>query len=199
MGRPRYEPGGVDARGKITAAFWDLIAERPYAEISVLDIVRRAGVNKNTFYYHFTNIDEMAAAAVGESRDTQAFAQLLASIDAFGADAVGPEDARLHQSFERLGLIAGSHSSPALRELLKDTIAQGWCEMFDIDLQAASFADEVSFEFALGGALAIIGMRPTDDDGFTFRKAMSFALRDEVIQRLKAIARRTQTSDIRLI
>lgn len=195
MGRPRYERGDVDARGKITAAFWELVAERSYADISVLDLVRRAGVNKNTFYYHFANIDEMAAAAVEESRDTQAFAQLLASIDALGADAVGPDDARLHQSFERLGLVAGSHSSPALRELLKDAIARGWCEMFGIDLNEASFADKVSFEFALGGALAIIGMRPTDDDDFTFRKAMSYALRDEVVQRLQAIARRTQTGN----
>ena len=182
----------MDARGKIIATFWELIAERPYGEISVLDVVRHAGVNKNTFYYHFANIDEMAAAAVEETRDTQAFAQLLASIDTLGVDAVGPDDGRLHRSFERLGLIAGSHSSPALRQLLKETIAQGWCEMFGIDLDAASFADEVSFEFALGGALAIIGMRPVDDD-FTFRKTMSFALRDEVVQRLQEIARRTRS------
>ena len=192
MGRPRYERGSVDARGKIADAFWELIAERPYAEISVLELVRRAGLNKNTFYYHFANIDVMAAEVVGQSLDTQASVRLFASIDTHGADAVGPDDARLNQTFERLGLIAGSHSSPVLRELLKDTIGRAWCEIYGIDMSAASFEHEVTFEFALGGVLAIIGMRPSDADGFTFRKPMSFALRQEVTQRLQEIARHTQ-------
>lgn len=192
MGRPRYERGAVDARGKLAGAFWELLAERPFDEVSVLDVVRRAGVNKNTFYYHFANIDEMAADIVGESLDTGAFARMVESIDAFRPDGVGRDDARLNQTFERLGLIAGNHSSPMLRDLLKEAISRAWCDRYGINLNAATPEDQVSFEFILGGVLAVIGMRPSSTSGVTFRKILSFGLREEALPRLHAIAQRTQ-------
>ncbi|WP_433956015.1 TetR/AcrR family transcriptional regulator [Janibacter indicus] len=194
MVRPRYERGDLDARTRIAEAFWTLIGERPYHEVSVLELVRRAGVNKNTFYYHFANIDEMAATIVAQTLDNDAFTRMAASIDALGSEAVGPDDARLNQAFERLGLIAGNHSSPALRELLKNVISKSWCERYSINLEVASAEDRVSFEFALGGVLAVIGMRPSHTDDLTFRRILSFGLRDDVFQRLHAIARRTQTT-----
>lgn len=192
MGRPRYGAGDTDARGKIAEAFWELLAERPCSEISVLEVARRAAVNKNTFYYHFANIDDMTAEIVEQSIDPAAFTRMIANIDTFGADTVGPDDARLQRTYERFTLIAGTHSSPALRQILKDAIGRGWCETFGIDLSAASFEDEVSFQFTLGGVLSIMGMHPAGTDVFTFRQAMSTALRDEVVQRLQTIARHTR-------
>ena len=40
--------------------FWELLEEKPYSAITVKLITQRAGVNHNTFYYHFQNIDDMA-------------------------------------------------------------------------------------------------------------------------------------------
>ena len=73
MSRPKYKTGEKDARGKIADAFWELIGERPYTEISVLDIVRKAKLNKNTFYYHYNGIDEMSKDIVEQSLDPAAF------------------------------------------------------------------------------------------------------------------------------
>lgn len=55
----------VDPRVKRTrklleSAFKSLMAERPDNEISVGDITRRAGVNRATFYAHFTDIHHFA-------------------------------------------------------------------------------------------------------------------------------------------
>lgn len=192
MGRPRYKRGAVDARGKLAAAFWGLPAERPFDEVSVLDVVRRAGVNKSTFYYHFANIDEMAVNVVEQCFDTGAFTRMVDSIDKFEADAVGPDDAQLNRTFERLGLIAGNHSSPSVRHLLKCAISQAWCDRYGINLEAATTEDRVLFEFTLGGVLAVIGMRISGTDDLTFREVLSFGLRDEALPRLHAIATRSQ-------
>jgi len=43
-------------RGIIMASFLKLLEERPVNRISVKDIVEDCGINRNTFYYHFTDI-----------------------------------------------------------------------------------------------------------------------------------------------
>ena len=41
-------------RGAIIKAFGQLLEEKPMNKITVKDIVERCGINRNTFYYHFT-------------------------------------------------------------------------------------------------------------------------------------------------
>ena len=138
MSRPKYKTGEKDARGKIADAFWELISERPYTEISVLDIVRKAKLNKNTFYYHYNGIDEMSKDIVEQSLDPAAFKRMLSSV---GSNSNGSEyvaDDQLNKSFERFGLIAGDNSSPALKTLLRDAISEAWGEMFGIDVSVVS-------------------------------------------------------------
>lgn len=47
------------AREAIKASFRKLLEERPLREITVKDIVRDCGVNRNSFYYHFKGIPEL--------------------------------------------------------------------------------------------------------------------------------------------
>ena len=44
----------------IKAAFLELLDEKPLNKISVRDIVERCGINRNSFYYHFQDIYELA-------------------------------------------------------------------------------------------------------------------------------------------
>lgn len=41
----------------------DLIADHDLAQISVSDITKRAGVNRSTFYEHYTDVHDLAASA----------------------------------------------------------------------------------------------------------------------------------------
>ena len=43
----------VDAKTKIKRAFIELLSEKDFEKISILDIVRRAGVGRSTYYYHY--------------------------------------------------------------------------------------------------------------------------------------------------
>lgn len=192
MSRPKYKTGEKDARGKIADAFWELISERPYTEISVLDIVRKAKLNKNTFYYHYNGIDEMSKDIVEQSLDPAAFKRMLSSV---GSNSNGSEyvaDDQLNKSFERFGLIAGDNSSPALKTLLRDAISEAWGEMFGIDVSVVSNKERASYEFALGGIMAVIALQHNDIGDFTLKEAMTSDLQEDVVRHLKLIGERTQ-------
>lgn len=59
----------IDARTLIKGALLDLMAEKPFERISIADIIRRAGVSRTTYYYHYYEqvevIDDIADELVG--------------------------------------------------------------------------------------------------------------------------------------
>ena len=54
-------------RNDIKTAFTELLEERPITKITVKDVVERCGVNRNTFYYHFRDMPDLAEAVIEES------------------------------------------------------------------------------------------------------------------------------------
>ena len=57
---PHIDPRIKRTRQSLEEAFKSLLKERPSGEISVADVTRRAGVNRATFYAHFTDIHHFA-------------------------------------------------------------------------------------------------------------------------------------------
>ena len=49
------------SRAAMVAAFEELLAEKPYEDITVTDIARKADVDRKTFYKHFGSIDGLLA------------------------------------------------------------------------------------------------------------------------------------------
>jgi AcrR family transcriptional regulator len=49
-------------RNHIIASFRMLAEERPFHRITVLDIIKQAEINKNTFYYHFEDRCDLVRA-----------------------------------------------------------------------------------------------------------------------------------------
>lgn len=48
----------------IIDAFWQLLEEKPFNKITVQNIVERCALNRNTFYYHFQDIPNLAEYTV---------------------------------------------------------------------------------------------------------------------------------------
>ena len=53
----------------IVTAFWQLLDEKPFNQVTVKDIVTRCQVNRNTFYYHFHDIPELVEYSIKEDVD----------------------------------------------------------------------------------------------------------------------------------
>lgn len=63
MPRPRHD-SRCCRQERLENAFWELLADRDYRKITVTDVVREAGVNRNSFYYHFSSLPELADSAI---------------------------------------------------------------------------------------------------------------------------------------
>ncbi|MGH1977426.1 TetR/AcrR family transcriptional regulator [Rothia sp. L_38] len=84
MARPRKDSAQPGARQRITEAYWALAAERAFPDIAVDQILKRAGCNRTTFYYHFENLAAVRAEAENQRLTTEKFrgiVRLIASHD----------------------------------------------------------------------------------------------------------------------
>ncbi|MFD6286263.1 TetR/AcrR family transcriptional regulator [Streptomyces sp. NPDC060205] len=68
------DPRTRRSRSALETALRELIAERDLSQISVSDITKRASVNRSTFYEHYTDVHDLAAAAC-----TTVFDELVAA------------------------------------------------------------------------------------------------------------------------
>jgi AcrR family transcriptional regulator len=73
------DPRTRRSRTALEAALCEILAERDLTQISISDITKRAGVNRSTFYEHYTDVHDLAAAAC-----TKMFDELVAAAPMFG-------------------------------------------------------------------------------------------------------------------
>lgn len=163
MPRPRRDSEILPAKERMENAFWDLLADREYHRITVTDIVREAGVNRNSFYYHYSGLPELADSAI-----MHVVQQAHPALPLPGSDpnATWRENmTNLLQSpehrerLDRLALIAGPHSSPELVDSLRDfgrlTIMHGLQLPERIDLKT-----DLMLDFTVGGMLTVLSRWP---------------------------------------
>ena len=114
MPRPRRDSEILPAKDRLENAFWELLSEREYNKITVTDIVRTADVNRNSFYYHFSGLPELADSAILHAvedtpmpgmpgRDFNPDTEWRKHVTALLRD---PEQ---RQRLDRLALLAGPH------------------------------------------------------------------------------------------
>lgn len=53
-------------QARLRAALLEACAERPLSEVSVAEVVRRAGVGRATFYLHYPGLEELAVSACAD-------------------------------------------------------------------------------------------------------------------------------------
>ena len=63
MARPKKSDKEEMATAKIEKAFWRLLETERYSDITVLRVSQESGVNRNSFYYHYRDIDDLAYTA----------------------------------------------------------------------------------------------------------------------------------------
>lgn len=61
------DPRAARTRQRLQEALFELARERGIAELSVSDVAERAGVNRSTFYQHYSDLDTVLADALDRS------------------------------------------------------------------------------------------------------------------------------------
>lgn len=158
MGRPRISEGEAGARERMIEAFWTLMRAEPFARMTVAKVVASAGLNRNAFYYHYGNLEELAEDAVAETIPADA-PRLIVSFFAdeeeeFKEFLSAPDRAA---QYERLRLLIGSHGSSELRGWVRDLFIRMWCEKFGIAAADLTRDETITLRFAFGGIVEILG------------------------------------------
>lgn len=89
--RPRV--GRAAARERIVDAAIDLVRERSFAELTVGEVMDRAGLERTVFYRHFENVGQMLLAAAREAIEELYGAQVAMAEARTGHDRAGVRDA----------------------------------------------------------------------------------------------------------
>ena len=125
------------------AAAKALYSTRPWESVTVDEVVNEAGVAKGTFYTHFNDLNELAAAVADEL--VKSFDELIQPLRlslsdpllriAFGCDAFFQKSlddrlwaslaARMARSYPTVGKVARKRFSEDLREALKQSAQAG--------------------------------------------------------------------------
>ncbi len=161
MPRPRKDQEGPSAVERMEAAFWDTLAEKPYSQITVSEIAKRAHVNKNAFYYHFSGLFDLASQSISNTLPRDLARILLMSEE-------GPEDAtkgfieeirrnpELEEDANKVLLLVGKNGSHELVNVLKDLIMNAWLDLFDLSNEELSFETRTIIKFTLGGLIEVL-------------------------------------------
>lgn len=176
MPRPRHDSELLPAKERMRNAFWALLEDREYRKITVTDIVHEAQVNRNSFYYHYGSLSELADDAILQEVENTSIAQLVDettddhSIPSMDDDAVREHwhkriSAAINSSEHRtrlnhMALLAGPHSSPELMDSLRDFTRMTLFTALKLDESDMTLRSDLYIDFAVGGILAILRRWP---------------------------------------
>lgn len=161
MARPRYERDEQTARQRIIEAFWRMVEDGPYDKVYVRELVRESGVNKNTFYYHFEGVDDLARQATRELLDPVFLTEMLSQMQGAAVQA-RLKDAGFQMRLSRVRTVARAKGTPELQDVLKSALAETWSSVVGFDLEALDVPQRVALEFLLGGIMSVLAYANED-------------------------------------
>lgn len=165
MSRPRSDSDSLPAKERLENSFWALLHDNDYAKLTVTQIVQHAQVNRNSFYYHFSSLAELADSAImHEVEQMPNIPNLTTSIEVdmlwrqYATQILSDPIQQLR--LDRLSLIPGPHGTPELLDSLRDFMRLNLMSVFHLDPETISAKDELILDFFMGGLLAFIAKWP---------------------------------------
>lgn len=161
MARPKAaeQPATI----KMQNAFWELLEEKPYAKVTVSDITRVSELNRTAFYYHYTNITELADDAIASIYQDQVIIGYVTrlirqpdNIDLRDEYTRFIDVPRYLTSVHRISLITGPHGSTSLSKQLREFVIDIWLDLIGFDRQNLNPGQRLVLEFTSNGVLGVL-------------------------------------------
>ena len=175
MPRPRLDENQPPASNRLQTAFWEALEEHPFKDITVTEIARRAGVNKNTFYYHYANMDELAQSSIQDSllydisviffgsteKPQPPISDMAKRIEELPSIALKEDN---QERWKRLSLIAGPHGSNQLISYVKEFILHEWLTRMNVDYDRLNLNARITISFTLSGIIGLLSSDFIEED-----------------------------------
>ncbi len=128
------------SRAKIRSALFELVKEKPYAQISVTELTERAGLNRKTFYMHYASLDDVLSEV--EEDFAAALSRVLADSSFYdtrkiSSDMVYGVEAAVRENYEVLDCLSLARSFDVIRDRVergvRDVIWQKLAQYSSLD------------------------------------------------------------------
>ncbi len=187
MARPVKTDPTASAEYKIETAFWALMERMDFSDITMQKLAEEAGINRNSLYYHYSNLQEVAEAMFAKvfTREVTAqFIEALLSNPTALISVVGPM--QLPDRIWKIHLFAKSES-PLIRGMLKETLTGQWFQKLGVDPSSFSPADKLKLDYIVSGFLGLLGSDIVAKDPLLLLTFRNSPLGEAAIETLKQL------------
>ncbi|MGI6216617.1 MAG: TetR/AcrR family transcriptional regulator [Coriobacteriales bacterium] len=198
MARPKADSNKPSARERIETAFWDMLASVPFSQITVSAISSKAGVNHNTFYYHFSSIEDLAEKVFLDNMLPQLPLIMLPVLSGDQSksggleEGDGPDPEVVSAHFRRARLYASSGSA-LLTGILRDSIMRLWLDTAGLEDSQLIPSERDQLAFIFGGIVSMIAEMGDEADVGRMAEMVGSPLGKGVLASLTAIATRERS------
>ena len=187
MGRPPKEEEGK-ARQALIDAFWELLAEDDYTQLSIRSLSNRAHVNHNTFYRYFENIDDLARKAFEEVVPKHAPDFLRKAAAAEDINPFAFFNYAMFRDYSHFARLFIMSDSLYLNQVMQDTIKWIWLDYLNVQEEELNEEERIAVSFVLGGLIS--AMRECRVDPHFARGEVIRPLFSAVVNTMLAIGKR---------
>lgn len=154
MGRPAKSDHRQSVQERIENEFWKLLSKKALHQISVSELIKNAGCNRTTFYYHYADINGLAEKiiqrALPDTLPQLSMAYLSGEIEGIHIHA------QLENNISRLGMLIGKDGSSRIRSLVEKGLEDMWMTQFHLHSSGISNDAKLLLQFLSSGITGII-------------------------------------------
>ena len=154
MGRPKANTSKQSATEKIERAFWEILEKEGYENLSILRLSQETTLNRNSIYYHYKNLEDIAHKAIDHPIDDDTVLYFISVLIARQFDALLSPD--MSDKRKKIHLLAKS-DAPFLKTSLKNHLLKTWFSYFHIDSNKLSDLDNLTLDFITSGLITLLG------------------------------------------
>lgn len=156
MPRPRATAPGLPAKGRIEEAFWQLLEELPYGQISIKRLAAKAGVNHKTIYYYYENIDALAKHLFQETISTY-FSEMNPLTAVLSGQQEQYWETHLSSVGVKRAMLFIRSDSLFLNTIFKEYIQGNWLASVGMTEQDLTEVERMELDFIFSGMMSILG------------------------------------------
>ncbi|MGI6104598.1 MAG: TetR/AcrR family transcriptional regulator [Raoultibacter sp.] len=202
MARPRKDSPEAPAELRLEEAFWTLIQRFPLKEITVNMIVAEAKCARGSFYYHFTDINDLIDSAIDRNFPKE-IPRIIFTYALTGQDETNEmlSDSRFMQKIDRICILAGPKSSVEVIERLKQTIRDAWLETLQLNENDLPEEAMILLEFVINGIIGVLAFRSRPDTNYSIAECLQVVVPDfpqAFLSRLTSILQVSPASESQL-
>ncbi len=156
MARPKYQENESRALVKIEDSFWKCLKENPFNKISIKMISLDAGLNHNTIYYYFKNLNDIANYCFHNIAKfvlrKEIYYQIIDNNFKIEASEI---DEQTTEGWRKISLFASSGST-YLQDIFHNYLKQYWLKAMGLKWERLDETEKMQIEYTTCGLIGVI-------------------------------------------